>query len=85
MIEKEEFPSSFRRTILNMIWKSKGPAEILKNNRLIHTKENFLPRTCEALAAAKMKQRILDKSTKYQVGGQRSISSVSRVCGWSSR
>ena len=53
-----------------MIWKSKGPAEILKNNRFIHTKETFLPRTCEAIVANKMKQRILDMSTKYQVGGQ---------------
>ena len=70
MIEKEEFPSSFRRTILNMIWKQKGPSEILTNNRFIHTKESFLPRTCEALATNKMKQRILEKSTKYQVGGQ---------------
>ena len=69
MIEKEEFPSSFRRTILNMIWKQKGPSEILTNNRFIHTKESFLPGTCEALATNKMKQRILEKSTKFQVGG----------------
>ena len=58
MIEKEEFSSSFRRTLLNMIWKRKGLAEILSNNRFIHTKESFLPRTCEALATNKMKQRI---------------------------
>ena len=70
MIEKEEFPSNFRKTLLNMIWKAKGPAEILKNNRFIHTKESFLPRLCEALATNKMKQCILEKSTKYQVGGQ---------------
>ena len=31
MIEMEVFPTKFRKTILNMIWKSKGPAEILKN------------------------------------------------------
>ena len=70
MIEKEEFPTSFRKTILNMIWKQKGPAEILKNNRFIHTKETFLPRTCEALATNKMKECILSQSSKYQVGGQ---------------
>ena len=39
MMEKEEFPSSFRKTLLNMIWERKGAAEILKNNRFIHTKE----------------------------------------------
>ena len=70
MIEEEKFPLSFRKTLLNMIWKSKGPAEILKNNRFIHTKESFVPRLCEALATNKMKQRILDKSSKFQVGGQ---------------
>ena len=59
MIEKEEFPTSFRKTILNMIWKQKGPSEILKNNRFIHTKETFLPRICEALATNKMKECIL--------------------------
>ena len=53
-----------------MIWKAKGPAEILKNNRFIHTKETFLPRTCEALAANKMKECILSNSSMYQVGGQ---------------
>jgi arabinogalactan endo-1,4-beta-galactosidase len=53
-----------------MIWKSKCPPEILKNSRFIHTKKHFLPRVCEALATKKMKQRILDSSTKYQIGGQ---------------
>ena len=36
----------------------------------IHTKESFLPRTCEALVTNQMKQRILERSTKYQIGGQ---------------
>ena len=62
MIEMEVFPTKFRKTILNMIWKSKGPAEILKNNRFIHKKETFLPRTCEALVANKMKEQILSTS-----------------------
>ena len=70
MVENEEFPTKFRKTILNMIWKQKGPSEILKNNRFIHTKEDFLPRTCEALVANKMKEDILSKSRKYQIGGQ---------------
>ena len=70
MIEKEVFPNSFRRTILYMIWKQKGQAEILKTNRFIHLKESFLPRTCEALVVGKMKNCILQSSSKYQVGGQ---------------
>jgi hypothetical protein len=31
MIKNEEFPQMFRKTLLYMIWKSKGPQEILKN------------------------------------------------------
>ena len=53
-----------------MIWKLKGPAELLKNNRFIHMKDGFWPRTCEALAVNKMKDCILTSSSKYQVGGQ---------------
>ena len=53
-----------------MIWKGKGPAEVLKNSRFIHMKEEFLPRTCEALVVGKMKERILSSSSKYQIGGQ---------------
>ena len=70
MIDTEEFPYSFRKTILFMIWKQKGPSEVLKNSRFIHMKEGFLPRTCEALVVEKMKKCILDSSSKYQVGGQ---------------
>ena len=70
MIENEEFPLSFRKTLLYMIWKQKGPADVLKNSRFIHMKEGFLPRTCEALVVGKMKDQILKSSSKYQVGGQ---------------
>ena len=49
IIMEEEFPVMFRKTILYMIWKLKGPQEILKNNRFIHMKEHYLPRTVESL------------------------------------
>ena len=65
MIDGEDFPTSFRRTILYMIWKQKGPAEILKNNRFIHLKESFLPRTCEAMVVGKMKNCILQSSSIF--------------------
>ena len=70
MIDDEEFPLAFRKTILFMIWKQKGPAEFLKNSRFIHLKEGYLPRTCEALVVSKMKECILKSSSTYQVGGQ---------------
>ena len=70
MVENEEFPHSFRKTLLYMIWKQKGPAEVLKNSRFIHMKEGFLARTSEALVVGKMKECILKSSSKFQVGGQ---------------
>ena len=62
-----------------MIWKSKGPAEILKNSRFIHMKEVYLQRTCEALVVGKMKEQILGSSSKYQVGGQPGHSPEERI------
>ena len=35
-IDKEEFPDMFKETVLHMIWKKKGSAETLKNNRFVH-------------------------------------------------
>ena len=65
IIERERFPVGFRKTLLFMIWKQKGPADILNNSRFIHLKDGFLPRTCEALVVEKMKQCILNSSSKY--------------------
>ena len=56
-------------TILHMIWKQKGPAEILGNNRFIHMK-TYLPRICEALVVGKMKEVIFAASSIFQLGGQ---------------
>ena len=69
MIREEVFPQDFRRTILQMLWKGKGPAEVLKNSRFLHLK-SFLPRACEAVVVGKMKEQILESSSVYQAGGQ---------------
>ena len=68
-IMKEDFPDKFQKTVLHMIKKKGGRAEILKPNRFIHMKEG-LARTCEALVVSKIKQPLLDQSTIYQIGGQ---------------
>ena len=70
MILHEHFPHGFRKTVLFMIWKQKAPAEVLSNNRFIHMKDGYLPRTCEALVVNKMKDKLIKSSSKYQVGGQ---------------
>ena len=39
IIEKEEVPQTFHKTVLIMIWKRKGSMDILRNNRFLHMKE----------------------------------------------
>ena len=60
---------SFYLTVLHMLLKMKGAANILGNNRFLYIK-SWLPRTCKALIVDKMKNKILEHSTIYQIGGQ---------------
>ena len=53
-----------------MIKKKMGKAEILKQNRFIHIKKEYLAKTCESLVVNKMKTPIFEQSTIYQIGGQ---------------
>jgi hypothetical protein len=68
IIDKEEIPESFRKTTLIMIWKMKGPMNVLKNNRFLHMKD-VLARTVDALVVSKMKDQLVESSSIYQVGG----------------
>ena len=68
IIDKEEIPESFKKTTLIMIWKMKGPMNMLKNNRFLHMKD-VLARTVDALVVVKMKKQLVESSSKYQVGG----------------
>ena len=69
MLETEEFPRSFRKTVLHQLWKGKGSLDILKNSRFIHIKR-YLPRTCDAMVMEMMKEKIVESSSIFQVGGQ---------------
>ena len=69
LIKTETFPDSFRNTVLHMVWKDRGGAEVLKNSRFVHMKTIF-PRACEAVIVHKMREKILKSSSIYQVGGQ---------------
>ena len=68
IIDREEIPDCFRTTVLYMIWKRKGPMEILKNNRFLHMKQ-VLARTVDAIVVNQMKQPLISKLSMYQVGG----------------
>ena len=69
LIKEETFPEDFKKTVLQMIWKGKEQADVLKNSRFLHMKP-FLPRACEAVVVGRMKEKILQASCIYQVGGQ---------------
>ena len=82
-LDAEEFPDKFRETLLVMIWKKKGPAEILKNNRFVHMKHH-LARTCEALAFKSSKTRYSKSQQLIKLAAsldtpRRNMSSPSRV------
>ena len=68
IIENEEIPDSFKRTILHMIWKRKGSMDILKHNRFLHIKE-VLARTVDAMVVKQMKYPLISKLSMYQIGG----------------
>ena len=68
MIDDEEFPSSFRKTILHMIGKRSGLQCILKNNRFLHMKQ-VLCRSIDALVVDKMRPPLINSATIYQLGG----------------
>ena len=68
-LDKEEFPRRMQKTMLHMIWKKKGKQEVMKNNRFIHMKD-YLSRTCEALVVGMIKEKMFEKSSIYQIGGQ---------------
>ena len=68
MIEREEFPSSFKKTTLHMIWKRKGAMDVLSNNRFLHMKD-VLARTVDALIVERMKEPLIKSATIYQIGG----------------
>ena len=78
LIKEEIFPNDFRKTVLQMIWKGKGLVEILKNSRFLHMKP-FLPRVCEAVIVWRMKEKILQASSVYQIGGQPSHSTEESI------
>ena len=52
VINNEEVPDSFKKTVLVMIWKRKGPMDILKNNRFLHMKD-VLARSVDAVIVVK--------------------------------
>ena len=70
--ESEDIPEQWSDTTLIQLFKGKGSREDLSGYRFLHTK-HWLPKTFEALVVDKMKTKLVDKMSKYQVAkaGQR--------------
>ena len=68
--DEEDFPKRMQKTTLQMIWKKKGSQAELKNNCFKHLKD-YLARTCEALVVGKMKEKVFESASVYQIGGQK--------------
>ena len=68
LIQEEQFPAVFNKTLLKQLWKRKGRRENLDNHRYIHLKD-WKARLVEVLVTEMMKEDILKSGTKYQIGG----------------
>ena len=68
IIDNEEIPECFLKTILYMVWKRRGSIDILKNNRFLHMKQ-VLARCVDSIVVRQMKQPLISKLSIYQVGG----------------
>ena len=66
----ENIPEGWDYTLLIMLYKGSGLRECMDNNRFIHSKL-WMPRLFEDLVVSKMKVKIQNKATKYQIGGMK--------------
>ena len=53
-----------------MLYKGSGLKEVMDNNRFIHSKD-WIPCLFEDLVVSKMKSKIQQKTTKFQIGGMK--------------
>jgi hypothetical protein len=64
----EEKPMSWEKTICTMLYKGKNSINDFENQRFIHSKEEI--RKCfESLVIEKAKPKIINKCSKFQIGG----------------
>ena len=78
LIETEEIPLFFKNTTLTPIWKKKGSALDLNNMRFIHMR-HWRSKLLESLVTEKMKDKIVDATPKFQLGGMPKSRSVENL------
>merc|ERR1711973_301842 len=78
IIDKEEIPWEFSKTVLIPIWKKKGSALDLNMMRYVHMK-SWQAKLCEALVTETMKEDIVKACPKIQIGGMPKSMSVEHL------
>ena len=68
LIETEQIPLCFKNTVLTPIWKKKGSALDLNNMRFIHMR-HWRSKLLESLVTEFMKDKIVNATPKFQLGG----------------
>ena len=68
LIETEQIPLCFKNTVLTPIWKRKGSALDLNNMRFIHMR-HWRSKLLESLVTEFMKDKIVNATPKFQLGG----------------
>ena len=78
LIETEQIPLCFKNTILTPIWKKKGSALDLNNMRFIHMR-HWRSKLLESLVTESMKDKIVNATPKFQLGGMPKCRSVENL------
>ena len=66
--DDEMIPGSWNFMTVVQIYKGKGLKELLENNRFIHTKP-WMPKLFESIVVEKTKAKIVEKLSKFHIGG----------------
>ena len=78
IIDNENIPWEFSKTVLIPIWKKKGSALDLNMMRYVHMK-SWQAKLCEAIVTETMKEDIVNACPKIQIGGMPKSMSVEHL------
>ena len=66
--KEEEKPQQWRNTVIIQLYKGKGETCDFNNQRNIHTKKD-IPKLFEGIVVDKSKPKLIEKCSKFQIGG----------------
>ena len=66
--ETEKKPQQWRNTVIVQLYKKKGDISSFDSQRNIHTKD-YIPKLFEGLVVDKSRKKIIESTSKFQIGG----------------